>query len=65
MKDLTHFVISSKGDDNLEIILCTERKMSTFGVIDFVLLCRETGVVEKYRFTPTEPFSGPTGLASG
>lgn len=39
--------MSRKRDDNLEVILCTEHKMSTFVVIDFVLLCTERGVVEK------------------
>lgn len=57
--------MSRKREDNLEVILCTEHKMSTFVVTDFGLLCRERGVVEKDRFTPTELFSGPTGLVSG
>lgn len=47
MYDVTYFVMSRKRDDNLEVILCTEHKMSTFVVIDFVLLCTERGVVEK------------------
>lgn len=64
MTDSTYFVRSRKREDNLEVILCTERKMSTFVVIEFVLLCRERRVVEKDRFTPTDLFSGPTGLAS-
>lgn len=47
MTDLTYFVMSRKREDNLEVILCTEHKISTFAVIDFVLLYRERAVVEK------------------
>lgn len=52
--------MSRKREDNLEVILCTEHKISTFAVIDFVLLYRERAAVEKDRFTPMELFSGPT-----
>lgn len=47
MTDLTYFVMSRKREDNLEVILCTEHKISTFAVTDFVLLYRERAVVEK------------------